>query len=45
MAKTVGLLGLVIERVFLRPWGFHPLRQVLLTIGFALLFRQGALDI
>jgi branched-chain amino acid transport system permease protein len=31
--------------VFLRPLGFDPLRQVLLTIGFAFLFQQLALDI
>src|ERR1700746_2522844 len=33
------------ERIFLRPLGFDPLRQVLLTVGFAFLFQQGALDI
>jgi branched-chain amino acid transport system permease protein len=44
-AVAVGLLGLVMERAFLRPLGFDPLRQVLLTVGFALLFQQGALDI
>ncbi|MGC2200452.1 MAG: branched-chain amino acid ABC transporter permease [Stellaceae bacterium] len=44
-AAAIGLLGLVMERVFLRPLGFDPLRQVLLTVGFALLFQQGALDI
>ena len=44
-AVAIGLLGLVMERVFLRPLGFDPLRQVLLTVGFALLFQQGALDI
>ncbi len=42
---AIAVLGLVMERVFLRPLGFEPLRQVLLTIGFALLFQQGALDI
>jgi branched-chain amino acid transport system permease protein len=31
--------------VFLRPLGFDPLRQVLLTVGFAFLFQQAALDI
>jgi branched-chain amino acid transport system permease protein len=36
---------MVMERVFLRPLGFDPLRQVLLTVGFAFLFQQGALDI
>ncbi len=33
------------ERMFLRPLGFDPLRQVLLTVGFAFLFQQAALDI
>jgi branched-chain amino acid transport system permease protein len=31
--------------VFLRPLGFDPLRQVLLTVGFAFLFQQAALDL
>jgi branched-chain amino acid transport system permease protein len=44
-AFAVALIGLVMERVFLRPLGFDPLRQVLLTVGFAYLFQQGALDI
>jgi branched-chain amino acid transport system permease protein len=44
-AVTVALLGLVMERVFLRPLGFDPLRQVLLTVGFAFLFQQASLDI
>jgi branched-chain amino acid transport system permease protein len=44
-ALAVALIGLVMERVFLRPIGFDPLRQVLLTVGFAYLFQQGALDI
>ena len=44
-ALAVALLGLVMERVFLRPLGFDPLRQVLLTVGFAFLFQQAALDI
>jgi len=42
---AVAVLGLLMERVFLRPLGFDPLRQVLLTVGFALLFQQAALDI
>jgi branched-chain amino acid transport system permease protein len=42
---AVAVLGLVMERIFLRPLGFDPLRQVLLTVGFALLFQQAALDI
>ena len=44
-ALTIALLGLAMERVFLRPLGFDPLRQVLLTVGFAFLFQQAALDI
>ena len=44
-ALAIAVLGVLMERVFLRPLGFDPLRQVLLTIGFALLFQQAALDI
>lgn len=44
-AIVVAIIGLVMERVFLRPLGFDPLRQVLLTVGFAYLFQQAALDI
>ena len=44
-ALAIGIVGLVMERVFLRPLGFDPLRQVLLTVGFAFLFQQAALDI
>ncbi|MBI2316459.1 MAG: branched-chain amino acid ABC transporter permease [Betaproteobacteria bacterium] len=44
-ALAVAVLGLAMERVFLRPLGFDPLRQVLLTVGFAILFQQAALDI
>src|SRR5260221_11364445 len=44
-ALAIALLGLAMERVFLRPLGFVPWRQVLLTIGFAFLFQQAALDI
>ena len=44
-ALAVALIGLLMERVFLRLLGFDPLRQVLLTVGFAFLFQQGALDI
>ena len=44
-ALAVAVIGIVMERVFLRPLGFDPLRQVLLTVGFAYLFQQGALDI
>ena len=42
---TIALVGLLMERMFLRPLGFDPLRQVLLTVGFAFLFQQAALDI
>ncbi len=44
-ALAVAGVGMIIERVFLRRLGFDPLRQVLLTVGFALLFQQAALDI
>ena len=44
-ALAVAVIGLLMERLFLRPLGFDPLRQVLLTVGFAYLFQQGALDI
>ena len=44
-ALVVAAIGLAMERVFLRRLGFEPLRQVLLTVGFAFLFQQAALDI
>jgi len=44
-ALAVAVIGMAMERVFLRPLGFEPLRQVLLTVGFAFLFQQAALDI
>ena len=44
-ALAVAGIGILIERVFLQRLGFDPLRQVLLTVGFALLFQQAALDI
>jgi branched-chain amino acid transport system permease protein len=44
-ALTIAMIGLLMERIFLRPLGFDPLRQVLLTVGFAFLFQQAALDI
>ncbi len=44
-ALVVSVVGLAMERVFLRRVGFDPLRQVLLTVGFAFLFQQAALDI
>ncbi|MCZ6841196.1 MAG: branched-chain amino acid ABC transporter permease, partial [SAR324 cluster bacterium] len=44
-AVVIAVLGMVMERYVLRPLGSDPLRQVLLTVGFALLFQQAALDI
>ena len=44
-ALGAAAVGLLMERVFLRRLGFDALRQVLLTVGFALLFQQAALDI
>jgi branched-chain amino acid transport system permease protein len=44
-AVSIAVLGLLIERLFLRPLGSDTLRQVLLTVGFAFLFQQAALDI
>src|SRR5712692_7481653 len=44
-ALSIAAVGLLMERVFLRPLGLDPLRQVLLTVGFAFLFQQAALDI
>ena len=44
-ALAIALVGMVMERAFLRRLGFDPLRQVLLTVGFAFLFQQAALDI
>jgi branched-chain amino acid transport system permease protein len=44
-ALAIALVGLAMEWVCLRPLGFDPLRQVLLTVGFAYLFQQAALDI
>jgi branched-chain amino acid transport system permease protein len=44
-ALAIAVLGVAMERIFLRPLGAEPLRQVLLTFGFVLLIQQGALDI
>ncbi|MCZ6629476.1 MAG: branched-chain amino acid ABC transporter permease [SAR324 cluster bacterium] len=44
-AVAIAALGMVLERYVLRPLGSDPLRQVLLTVGLALLFQQAALDI
>lgn len=44
-AVVVGIIGMSIERIFMRRLGGDHLRQVLLTFGFVLLFQQGSLDI
>jgi branched-chain amino acid transport system permease protein len=44
-ALAVAIIGVAMERIFMRPLGGDHLRQVLLTFGFVLLFQQGALDI
>ncbi len=40
---VVGTLGLLMQRLFLRRFGTDPLPQMMMTMGFALLFRDGAL--
>jgi branched-chain amino acid transport system permease protein len=42
---VVGLAGFVMQRFFLRRFGADPLPQMMMTMGFALLFRDGALMI
>ena len=42
---VVGTLGFVMQRFFLRRFGADPLPQMMMTMGFALLFRDGALMI
>jgi branched-chain amino acid transport system permease protein len=44
-ALAIAVVGLLMQRIFLQPLGSDPLRQVLLTVGFAFLFQQMALDI
>jgi branched-chain amino acid transport system permease protein len=44
-ALAVAIIGVAMERIFMRPLGGDQLRQVLLTFGFVLLFQQGALDL
>lgn len=44
-ALAVAIIGMAMERIFMRPLGGDQLRQVLLTFGFVLLFQQGALDL
>jgi branched-chain amino acid transport system permease protein len=43
-ALAIAVVGVLMQWLFLRPLGFDPLRQVLLTVGF-FLFQQAALDI
>jgi len=42
---VVGVVGFVMQRVFLRRFGAEPLPQMMMTMGFALLFRDLALMI
>src|SRR5260370_3914509 len=44
-ALSIAAVGLLMERIFLRPLGVDPLRQGLLSIGFSFLFQQTALVI
>src|ERR1700730_11170016 len=44
-AISIALIGLLMERIFLRSLGFGALRPVLLTVGFAFLVQQAAVDI
>jgi branched-chain amino acid transport system permease protein len=44
-ALAVAIIGVAMERIFMRPLRGDHLRQVLLTFGFVLLFQQGALDL
>ncbi|HEX7928069.1 MAG TPA: branched-chain amino acid ABC transporter permease, partial [bacterium] len=43
-ALAIAVIGLVMERWFLRRLGVDAIRQVLLTVGFALIFQQAALQ-
>jgi branched-chain amino acid transport system permease protein len=42
---VVAAIGFVMQRVFLRKFGSDPLAQMMMTMGFALLFRDAALMI
>jgi branched-chain amino acid transport system permease protein len=42
---VVGAVGFVMQRLFLRRFGADPLPQMMMTMGFALLFRDLALMI
>jgi branched-chain amino acid transport system permease protein len=39
---VVAAVGYVVQRVFLRRFGAQPLAQMMMTMGFALLFRDAA---
>lgn len=39
---VVGIVGFGVERLFLRRFAGQPLPQMMMTMGFALLFRDGA---
>jgi branched-chain amino acid transport system permease protein len=42
---VVAAVGFVMQRYFLKRFGSDPLAQMMMTMGFALLFRDGALMI
>jgi branched-chain amino acid transport system permease protein len=42
---VVAAVGFVMQRFFLRRFGTDPLAQMMMTMGFALMFRDGALMI
>jgi branched-chain amino acid transport system permease protein len=42
---VVASVGFVMQRFFLRRFGSDPLAQMMMTMGFALMFRDGALMI
>ena len=42
---VVAAVGFVMQRFFLKRFGSDPLAQMMMTMGFALLFRDGALMI
>ena len=42
---VVGVVGFLMQRFFLRRFGSDPLAQMMMTMGFALLFRDAALMI
>jgi branched-chain amino acid transport system permease protein len=44
-ALAIAAIGLAMERYFLRRLGVDAVRQVLLTVGFSLLFQEAALQL